>query len=140
MAGAGRWTEVVSPGRRAAVACWGGLAVLARAPVDELWHREYGRDAVLWSPPHLLAMSGSAALLAGLVLGMPAGTTRARLGSALALGAFLVPVMEYEADVPQFGAALYLPVVVLGVALARPACRLRANGYLTVGPESTHCR
>ncbi len=124
----GRWTGVLSPRRRAAVACWGGLAVLASAPIDEFWHRAYGRDAVLWSPPHLLAMSGSAALLAGLVLGMPVGTTRARLGSALVLGAFLVPVMEYEADVPQFGAALYLPVVVLGVALARPVTVAAGDG------------
>jgi hypothetical protein len=28
--------------------------------------------------------------------------------------------MEYEADVPQFAAAFYLPAVVLGLTLARP--------------------
>lgn len=124
----GGWAGVIHPGSRAALACWGGLAVVASAPVDEFWHRAYGRDAVLWSPPHLLAVSGSAALLAGLVLGMPVGTTRARLGSALALGALLVPVMEYEADVPQFAAALYLPVVVLGVTLARPVAVAAVGG------------
>lgn len=116
----GGWWRAALPGTRTAVACWGGLAVLVSAPIDELWHTAYGRDAVLWSPPHLLAISGSAALLAGLVLGIEPGTRRAHLGGALALGAFLVPVMEYEADVPQFGAALYLPVVVLGLGLARP--------------------
>lgn len=124
----GSWWRAAFPGSRTAVACWGGLAVLVSAPIDELWHTAYGRDAVLWSPPHLLAVSGSAALLAGLVLGMEPGTTRARLGAALALAAFLVPVMEYEADVPQFAAALYLPVVVLGLSLARPVVVAAVGG------------
>lgn len=122
------WWRAALPGRRTAVACWGALAVLVSAPVDEFWHSAYGRDAVLWSPPHLLAISGSAALLAGLVLGMQPGTTRARFGAALALGAFFVPVMEYEADVPQFAAVLYLPVVVLGLSLARPVVVAAVGG------------
>lgn len=124
----GPWWRAAFPGRRMAVACWGALAVLVSAPVDEFWHSAYGRDAVLWSPPHLLAISGSVALLAGLVLGMEPGTTRAQLGAALALGAFLVPVMEYEADVPQFAAALYLPVVVLGLSLGRPVIVAAVGG------------
>lgn len=124
----GGWLDALQPSSRVAVACWGGLAVLVSAPSDELWHRAYGRDAVLWSPPHLLAVSGSAALLVGLVLGMRPGSTRARLGAAMALGAYLVPVMEYEADVPQFSAAFYLPVVALGLALARPVALAAVGG------------
>jgi hypothetical protein len=34
------------------------LVVLA-APIDDLWHRLFGLDVTLWSPPHLLALFGS---------------------------------------------------------------------------------
>ncbi|GAA3812343.1 hypothetical protein [Streptomyces chiangmaiensis] len=37
---------------------------------------------------------------------------------ALVLGAALVPVMEYDSDVPQFSALWYLPIVSAGVTLA----------------------
>src|SRR6185295_7274705 len=41
------------------LAAWGiGLVVLA-APVDDLWHRLFGLDVTLWSPPHLLGLAGS---------------------------------------------------------------------------------
>src|SRR5712692_5410955 len=36
-----------------------GLTVLA-APIDDLWHRIFGLDVTLWSPPHLLGIVGSA--------------------------------------------------------------------------------
>ena len=42
------------------LAAWGiGLTVLA-APIDDLWHRLFGLDVTLWSPPHLLGILGSA--------------------------------------------------------------------------------
>ncbi len=34
-----------------------GLTVLA-APIDDLWHRLFGLDVTLWSPPHLLGIGG----------------------------------------------------------------------------------
>lgn len=112
------WRKLLRDGHPALLALSGGVAVLVSAPVDEFWHQAYGRDAVLWSPPHLVATSASVALLIGLVLGIRSGTTAARVGAALVMGALLVPVMEYETDVPQFSSTLYLPVVVLGLALA----------------------
>jgi hypothetical protein len=40
------------------LAAWGiGLTVLA-APIDDLWHRLFGLDVTLWSPPHLLGIAG----------------------------------------------------------------------------------
>ena len=33
------------------------LTVLA-APLDELWHRMFGLDVTIWSPPHLLGLVG----------------------------------------------------------------------------------
>jgi hypothetical protein len=42
------------------LAAWGiALAVLA-APIDDLWHRLFGLDVTLWSPPHLLGLLGVA--------------------------------------------------------------------------------
>jgi hypothetical protein len=42
------------------LAAWGiGLTILA-APIDDLWHRLFGLDVTLWSPPHLLGILGSA--------------------------------------------------------------------------------
>jgi hypothetical protein len=38
---------------------------LAALPIDAAWHAAFGRDAVLWSPPHMLAIFGSLALLVG---------------------------------------------------------------------------
>lgn len=46
----------------------GAAVVLGSAPVDEWWHRVFGRDAVLWSPPHLVALFGAIALGTGVVL------------------------------------------------------------------------
>ena len=110
------------------LAVLGGSAVVVGGPIDELWHRAYGRDAVLWSPPHLLAIAGSAALIVGLLLGLAPRTVAATLGGALALGAYLIPVMEFESDVPQFPPALYLPVLAIGVILALPVVRRLVGG------------
>ncbi len=74
------------------LAAWGmGLVVLA-APIDDLWHRLFGLDVTLWSPPHLLGLLGSVVnTLGGLVVATeayPRGS-RARL-AALLLGSALL--------------------------------------------------
>jgi hypothetical protein len=122
------WRVALGPGGSCRLAVLGGSAVLISGPIDELWHRAYGRDAVLWSPPHLLAIAGSAALIIGLLLGLAPRTTPATIGGALALGAYLIPVMEFESDVPQFRPALYLPVLAIGVVLALPVVRRLVGG------------
>jgi hypothetical protein len=38
-------------------ACGIALTVLA-APIDDLWHRLFGIDVTLWSPPHMLGLLG----------------------------------------------------------------------------------
>ena len=98
----------------------GGAATLGAAPIDSAWHAAFGRDAVLWSPPHMLAVTGSAIL----VLGVVSGVARTRAGVleaaavALLIGALLVPVLEYETDVPQFSESWYLPVLLAGAVTA----------------------
>ena len=39
---------------------WLGMAVVVvAAPLDDLWHRLFGIDVTLWSPPHLLGLLGA---------------------------------------------------------------------------------
>lgn len=97
------------------VAAAGGAATLAAAPLDAVWHASFGRDAVLWSPPHMLVIFASAAM----ILGVITGTARSRSGAVeallagLLLGTAAMTVMEYETDVPQFSEALYLSVLLV---------------------------
>lgn len=110
-----------SPAHRLALA--GGAAVLVSAPLDEAWHVAFGRDAVLWSPPHMLAIVASLMLATG-VLAI-ATRTPGRIGAAARLlaaatviGALQMPVLEFDSDVPQFPVWTYLPVAVAGWLLA----------------------
>ncbi len=101
----------------------GGVTTLAAGPIDAAWHTAYGRDAVLWSPPHLLAVTGTLALSIGLLAGLkPTAGTAARVARIVAgaavLGALQVPVLEYDSDVPQFSTVWFLPVTALGICLA----------------------
>jgi hypothetical protein len=41
------------------LAGWGVALTVLAAPVDDLWHRLFGIDVTLWSPPHLLGMAGA---------------------------------------------------------------------------------
>jgi hypothetical protein len=43
------------------VAAWGIALTVLAAPIDDLWHRLFGLDVTLWSPPHLLGLFGAAA-------------------------------------------------------------------------------
>jgi len=115
---AGIRAVVVSP--PALLAMVGASATLLSAPIDNTWHELYGRDAVLWSPPHMLGVAGSAAMSVGLLAGL-AGRDRVKAARVLlgtgVLGALLVPVLEFDSDVPQFPAWTYWPVVTAGLVL-----------------------
>jgi CBS domain-containing protein len=41
------------------VAAWGIALTVIAAPIDDLWHRLFGLDVTLWSPPHLLGIAGA---------------------------------------------------------------------------------
>ena len=47
------------------VVAWGLALVVIAAPIDDLWHRLFGLDVSLWSPPHLLGLFGSVVSTAG---------------------------------------------------------------------------
>lgn len=74
------------------LAAWGIALTVLAAPVDDLWHRLFGLDVTLWSPPHLLGLLGAIvnAAACGLIARetYPA-TSRARAAALLAAGAIL---------------------------------------------------
>ncbi|MEU0170574.1 hypothetical protein ABZ214_34865 [Streptomyces iakyrus] len=121
-----------------------GAAVGVAAPADAVWHTAFGQDAVLWSPPHLLAVAATIALTVALLRAVvqEGGSSLALTAAgALVMGAALVPVLEYDTDVPQFPAVWYLPVTSAGTTLAvllirrfdpRPYAATRAALLVTV--------
>jgi hypothetical protein len=116
------------------LAAAGGMVTLAAMPIDAAWHAAFGRDAVLWSPPHMLGVFGSLALLVGILAGARPGThplILAGLG-ALLLGTAVIPVLEFETDVPQFSEALYLPVLLAASLFAATVLRHAIPGPLPV--------
>ncbi|MDQ3729192.1 MAG: hypothetical protein M3355_06335 [Actinomycetota bacterium] len=108
-----------------------GVALtLAAAPIDNGWHVAFGRDSVIWSPPHMLGVAGSALIASALLLELgstarrPLELTAAIVAGAAVVGVTATPVLEYETDVPQFDVAFYLPVLTAGVAFAFGLARL----------------
>jgi hypothetical protein len=125
------------------VAGAGGLATLAAAPVDGWWHATFGRDAVLWSPPHMLVIFASAALVSGVLAGLgPSGRpasgwrwagagVRTALGGLL-LGDLVASVIEYDTDVPKFSPVYYLPVLLAAALTATVLARRLVDGRAPV--------
>ena len=117
------------------LAAWGiALSVLA-APIDDLWHRLFGLDVTLWSPPHLLGLLGVAInTLACAVIARevyPAG--RMQLGTvifALATfyGTLAVALRESGRIAYAHGGVLFYTFSILGALLLPlalvPAARL----------------
>jgi hypothetical protein len=70
------------------LAAWGMALTGLAAPIDDLWHRLFGLDVTLWSPPHLLGIAGGVVNSLGVLLLAselyPAGPWRL---AALLLGA-----------------------------------------------------
>ncbi|HEV8470436.1 MAG TPA: hypothetical protein VGR46_12590 [Candidatus Limnocylindria bacterium] len=52
----------------------GALAVILSAPFDEMWHRTFGRDVDIWSPPHIAGVVGSTVAFLGWSSGFAPGT------------------------------------------------------------------
>jgi hypothetical protein len=102
-----------APGFMLALAA--AAATLFAAPADAFWHTSFGRDAVLWSPPHLLSVIATIVLLIALLIGMdPAAAWLIRISVAAALvGSAQIVVMEYDTNVPQFSETFYLPLLLL---------------------------
>lgn len=98
-------------------------ATLASGPIDNAWHEAFGRDSVIWSPPHMLGIAGTLSLAAALLAELasrPERWTRplATVAGALVLAAAGFATVEYDTDVPQFSEVFYLPVLGLAASIA----------------------
>jgi len=77
------WWYGVPSTRGFRLAALGLVLVVLAAPIDDLWHRLFGLDVTLWSPPHLLALFGSAVSTLGcLVIAIEVYPLRSRAGRA----------------------------------------------------------
>lgn len=120
-------------GERGLVMSLTGVAVtLASAPIDEIWHTLYGRDAVAWSPPHLLGLVGVLLIIGGILLDLRNAKTRfaralRHVASAGALAVLLASVFEYDSDVPQFDLVWYLPVLTFALTIGLGLVRANSD-------------
>jgi len=74
------------------LAWWGMAVVILAAPIDDLWHRLFGLDVTLWSPPHVLGLTGSQiSNLGGLLVALEVYDQGwARWSALIASGIFLL--------------------------------------------------
>ena len=105
----------------------GALQMVVSAPFDDWWHRVYGVDVTVWSPPHLVGFSGAIVMLAGLII----ATTSERLRTGT-----LAP--ERERMIFALLALLFAPVVrwitFLNSTSLQLSWKLDADEYAIVGP------
>jgi hypothetical protein len=125
------------------LAAWGiGLTVLA-APIDDLWHRLFGIDVTLWSPPHLLGILGGVVNSCGcLIIGREVYTDRVWRLTALALaGATLFRGLHLTVEPSMLTAYVHggvrfftlaiLSALIMPLALV-PAARLAGSRWVPV--------
>jgi hypothetical protein len=92
---------------------------LASGPIDNVWHEAFGRDSVIWSPPHMLGIVGTMCLGAAILLETSGRHPQLHaVTAALVLAGANFVVVEYDTDVPQFDAVWYLPALAVAVAIA----------------------
>jgi len=103
------------------LAWWGMAIVILAAPIDDLWHRLFGLDVTLWSPPHLLGLAGSqvsnlGALLIALEV-YDAGWARwwaLLTGGVFLLGTFYIAVDQSVQTAFRRGSIFFFSFPVLG--------------------------
>jgi hypothetical protein len=79
------------------VAAWGIAITVLAAPIDDLWHRLFGLDVTLWSPPHLLGFVGAAVNSVGCLLiarEVYAEGSRARIAAVVVAAATLYGTLQ----------------------------------------------
>jgi hypothetical protein len=109
------WWHGIPSTRGFRLAALGLVLVVLAAPIDDLWHRLFGLDVTLWSPPHLLALFGSAVSTLGCLviavevyrLGSWAGRAALVLGAALLYGGVRVTLEPTWLFAYSYGGVLF---------------------------------
>jgi hypothetical protein len=103
------------------LAWWGMAIVILAAPIDDLWHRLFGLDVTLWSPPHVLGLAGFqvsnlGALLIALEVYDPGWTRWSALitGGVLLLGTFYILVDQSVQTAFRRGSIFFFTYPVMG--------------------------
>jgi hypothetical protein len=126
------------------LAAWGIAVTIIAAPIDDLWHRLFGIDVTLWSPPHLMGILGAVinawACLTITSEVYPAGGG-ARLAAMVFTGATLYGSLHLVVD-PSFriaylygGVRFYTFAVIAALLLPLalvPAARISGNRWTPV--------
>jgi hypothetical protein len=123
------------------LAAWGIALTVLAAPIDDLWHRLFGLDVTLWSPPHLLGILGGIVNSWGCLLiarevyagGMLRVTGLVVAGTALFRGLHLTvePSMltAYTHGGVRFFTLAILSALIMPLALV-PAARLAGSRWV----------
>jgi len=103
------------------LAWWGLAIVILAAPIDDLWHRLFGLDVTLWSPPHLLGLAGSqVSNLGGLLVALEvydagwARWTALATSGVFLLGTFYLLVDQSVQTAFHRGAVFFFTFPILG--------------------------
>lgn len=126
-------TATVWRHRPLALALLSVAVTLASGPIDNTWHVAFGRDAVIWSPPHMLGIAGTLALGAAILAELSGRPERWARGLTAVAGALVLAsagfaTVEYDTDVPQFDDAFYLPVLGFAASVGLVLVRAASNG------------
>ncbi|HEY7542761.1 MAG TPA: hypothetical protein VIF11_21655 [Methylomirabilota bacterium] len=119
------WWRGIPSTRGFHLAALGLLLVVLAAPIDDLWHRLFGLDVTLWSPPHLLALFGSAVSTLGCLviavevyrLGSWAGRAALVLGGAVLYGGVRVTLDPSWLLAYSYGGILFHSFAMLAALL-----------------------
>jgi hypothetical protein len=107
---------------------------LASGPIDNAWHIAFGRDAVIWSPPHMLGIAGTLGLGAALLAELarrpePWAAALTVTAGALVIAAAAFTTVEYDTDVPQLDEVFYLPALGFAAAIALLLVRVASRPH-----------
>jgi hypothetical protein len=100
---------------------WGMAIVILAAPIDDLWHRLFGLDVTLWSPPHVLGLAGyQVSNLGALLIALEVYDAGAKRWTALVtsgvflLGTFYILVDQSVQTAFHRGAVFFFTFPILG--------------------------
>ncbi len=120
-----------------------GTAALIGFPIDELWHRQFGVDVTMWSPPHLImilaaSFSGLASWLVLADAGVRPTDGRWARGLHVVAGALTLQGLsslqgEFSFGVPQWQQLFHPVLICLAAGFALVAIRIVHGPWWALG-------